>query len=249
MMGLDIARALDPVLMVRDYGIEPDPWQADLLRSDPKRALLLCSRQSGKTEVAIGKGLHTAIYQPPALVVILSPSQRQSGELFRRLMLCHSKLPGAPELVAESALRAEMANGSRILALPGSEKTVRGIAGADCIILDEAARIEDEMMGAIRPTMATKPDCRLIALSTPHGRRGWFHEAWSGGDETWHRVRVPASDWPRISEAFLAEEMKELGAMRFSEEYGLEFRDSDEMVFPTAVIAAAFTPDVRPLWA
>jgi hypothetical protein len=247
MMARDMARAFDPVLMAEDYGIVPDPWQADLLREDPKRALLLCSRQSGKTEVAIAKGLHTAIYKSPALVVILSPSQRQSGELFRRLMLCHGKLDGAPELTAESALRAELSNGSRILALPGSEKTVRGIAGADLIILDEAARIEDELLAAVRPMMATKPDGRLIALTTPAGRRGWFYEAWTG-DESWHRVKVSAKDCPRITQHFLDEELRELGAARFSEEYGLEFRDPDESAFPTEIIAAAFTDEVRPLW-
>ena len=36
--------------------------------------------------------------------------------------------------------------------------------------------------------------------------------------------------------------------MRFSEEFGLEFRDSDEAAFPHAVIAAAFTSEVAPLW-
>jgi hypothetical protein len=61
-------------------------------------------------------------------------------------------------------------------------------------------------------------------------------------------VRVPATDCPRISADFLADELKELGALRFSEEYQLEFRDSDEAVFPAGVIAAAFTAEVQPLW-
>jgi hypothetical protein len=33
-----------------------------------------------------------------------------------------------------------------------------------------------------------------------------------------------------------------------AERFGLEFRDSEEAVFPHAVIAAAFTPEVQPLW-
>lgn len=247
MMAADLRRAIDPVCMMADYGVVADPWQADVLRADPRRALLLCSRQSGKTEVAIAKGLHAAIYAPPALVVILSPSQRQSGELFRRLMLSHQKLEGAPGLVAESALRAELENGSRILALPGSERTVRGIAGVDLLIADEAARIPDELMAAGRPMMATKPNARMMALTTPAGKRGWFFDAWHG-DDTWHRVRVPASDCPRITSEFLAEELRELGPTRFGEEYQLEFHDDEAAAFPTAIIDAAFTPEVRPLW-
>jgi hypothetical protein len=218
-----------------------------VLRQDPRRALLLCSRQSGKTEVAIARGLHTAIYAAPTLVVILSPSQRQSGELFRRLMQCHQRLEGAPELTAESALRAELSNGSRILALPGSERTVRGIAGVDLLVADEASRIDDALMAAVRPMMATRPDARMMALTTPAGKRGWFFEAWHG-DDTWARVRVPAKDCPRISADFLAEELRELGPTRFGEEYNLEFYDDMEAAFPTAIIDAAFSSEVVPLW-
>ena len=53
LLSRDLARAFDPVLLARDCGIEPDDWQAALLRERPRRCLMLCSRQSGKTEVAI----------------------------------------------------------------------------------------------------------------------------------------------------------------------------------------------------
>jgi phage FluMu gp28-like protein len=145
-------------------------------------------------------------------------------------------------------LKVEFANGSRILALPGSEKTVRGFAGAALVIIDEASRVPDDLLAAVRPMLATRADGRLIALTTPAGKRGWFYEAWHG-DGDWMRVRVAASDCPRISKEWLAEELKELGAARFSEEYGLEFRDDDEAAFPVAVIENAFTTEVKPLWA
>ena len=246
-MARDLSRALDPVLLARDAGIEPDDWQANLLRDMPRRALLLCSRQSGKSTVTSLMGLHRAIYQPGALVLLVSPSQRQSGELFRTLMSFHGRLQGAPGLSAESALRAQLANGSRIIALPGTEKTIRGFAAADLVILDEAARVEDELLAAVRPMLATS-NGSLIALTTPAGKRGWFHETWIGQSEDWHRVRVPASACPRISKEFLEEERRELGQMRYSEEYELAFIDNDEAVFPTEIIAKAFTTEVTPLW-
>ncbi|MFW6028365.1 MAG: terminase large subunit domain-containing protein [bacterium] len=246
MMAHDIARTLDPVLLAQDCGIEPDPWQADLLRKMPRRALLLCSRQSGKSTVTGLMALHTAIYQPGALVILVSPSQRQSGELFRTVVGFHARVEGAPQLTAESTMRAELANGSRIIALPGTDRTIRGYAAADLVVVDEAARVEDELLTAVRPMLATSGG-HLIALTTPAGRRGWFFEAWTGAGD-WHRVRVAASDCPRITEEFLAEELRELGAIRFSEEYGLEFRDSEEAVFPAEIIARAFTTEVQPLW-
>ena len=157
-----------------------------------------------------------------------------------------AKLDGAPES-SDSVLKLEMANGSRILALPGTEKTIRGLAGAALVIIDEAARVDDELLAAVRPMLATNAKGRLIALTTPAGKRGFFYEAWHG-DNSWHRVQVRAEDCPRISPAFLAEELRELGPTRYSEEYGLQFIDSDEAAFNTAIIDAAFTSEFRALW-
>jgi len=208
--------------------------------------LLLCARQTGKSTVSALIALATAIRQAGALVLLVSPSQRQSGELFRTVMRHLRSLVDAPGITAESALRLELANGSRIVALPGDEKTIRGFAGATLIVLDEAACVEDDLIAAVRPMLATSGG-RLIMLSTPFGKRGAFYEAWTG-DPSWHRVRVPADQCPRISKQFLEEELRELGAQRFSEEYGLEFLEPDEAVFPTAIIDAAFTNEVLPLW-
>jgi hypothetical protein len=91
-MSKDLARAFDPVLMARDAGIWPDDWQGKLLREEPRRALLLCSRQSGKTTVAGLMGLHRALYNSGSLVLIVSPSQRQSGEIFRTVIGFYHKL-------------------------------------------------------------------------------------------------------------------------------------------------------------
>lgn len=246
MMAADIARAVDPALIAHDCGITPDSWQAALLRERPRRSLLLCARQTGKTTATALLALSVAIYEAPAFVVVVSPSQRQSAEMLRTIMRLHAHLVGAPALNAESVLKAEFVNGSRIVALPGTERTIRGYAAVDLVIIDEASRCDGELLAATRPMLATS-NGRLIALSTPAGKRGWFHEAWTQGDD-WHRIRVTADQCPRITQEFLNEELRELGTQRFSEEYGLEFLDPDEAVFPTAIIDAAFTPDVVPLW-
>jgi Terminase large subunit, T4likevirus-type, N-terminal len=245
LMARDMARCFDPVRLAQDCGVTPDPWQAELLRTASRRVLMLCSRQSGKTEVAILKAVWQALFDP-GLIVMVSPSQRQSSEIFKRFVTRYGELKDVPELVNESALRCELANGSRVVALPGSEKTTRGYAAVKLAILDEAARIEDDLLQAIRPMLATT-NGSLVALTTPAGKRGWFFEAWHG-DGDWHRVRVPASECPRISKEFLEDEKKELGAMRFSEEYELEFVDDETAAFPHDIISAAFTSNVKPLW-
>jgi phage terminase large subunit-like protein len=243
---LDIARALDPALIASDCGLQLDPWQKNLMRSTAPRVLMLCSRQVGKSTTAALIAVATAIMTAGALVLLVSPSQRQSGELFKTVMRYLKRLLGAPRVMAESALRCELENGSRIIALPGEEKTVRGYSGAALIIIDEAARVEDELLAAVRPMLATS-NGTLIGLSTPAGKRGWFYEAWHG-DESWHRVRVPASECPRISAEFLREELRELGQQRFSEEYELAWLDATDAAFSMAAIDAAFSSEVRALW-
>jgi hypothetical protein len=171
--------------------------------------------------------------------------------MLRSIKLMHRHLDNGVPLKTESVLKLELENDSRILALPGGEsdgRTIRGLAGARLIIVDEAARVPDELFAAIRPMLATRSDGAMILLSTPAGRRGAFYELWHNNDPTWHRVRVPASDCPRISKEFLAEELRELGAARFSEEYELAFIDSDTSAFSTAIIDSAFTSEVSTLW-
>jgi len=85
-MASDLAIACDPVRLAERAGLAPDPWQADVLHSSASRLLLNCSRQSGKSTVTSVLAVHTALYDPGALVLLLSPSLRQSQELFRKCL-------------------------------------------------------------------------------------------------------------------------------------------------------------------
>src|SRR5262245_7986477 len=60
-------------------GLQPDSWQAELLRTDAKRLLLLCSRQAGKSTTAAALALRVALLEPHAPILILSPTVRQSS--------------------------------------------------------------------------------------------------------------------------------------------------------------------------
>src|SRR5262245_13504317 len=111
----DLAAALDPSLLMGDLGLTPDPWQRRVLRSTADRLLLLCSRQAGKSTVTAILGLHTALYRPGSLVLLLSPSQRQSGELFRKLTGFYADLGRPLGAVEDSATTLGLGNGSRVV--------------------------------------------------------------------------------------------------------------------------------------
>jgi hypothetical protein len=158
----------------------------------------------------------------------------------------YRRLSDPPEISMESVTRIEFRNTSRIISLPGSEATVRGFSAARAVIVDEAARTGDDLMAAVRPVLATSGG-RLIALSSPAGKRGWFYEADTVG-EGWQKYRVTADQCPRISAAFLADEMRELGPLRYAAEYECQYTDDETQVFSSDLIEAAFRHDVPPLW-
>jgi hypothetical protein len=239
----------DPVLMSERAGIMPDAWQADLLRSDSKQMILLCSRQSGKSTISSVLGLHTALYTPESLVLLLSPSLRQSQELFRKLKDCYNAVAcdALPKIIEESALRLEFDNGSRVVALPGSEQTIRGFSAVSLLILDEASVIEDALYQSLRPMLAVS-DGRIILLSTPRGKRGFFYDVWANGGNDWHRTRITAQECPRISTEWLDNERKTIPDFWFRQEFGCEFVETSDQLFSYEDIAAVFSNDVKPLF-
>lgn len=237
---------VDPDQVMSRAHLTPDPWQHQVLASTMSQILLLCSRQAGKSTVSAALAVRAALLQPEALVLVLSPSLRQSGELFRKV-LNHFNALGRPVPVkGESALRIEFANGSRVVSLPGDEGTIRGFSGVTLLIIDEAARVLDDLYCAVRPMLAVSHGT-LIALSTPFGQRGWFYEAWRSSEE-WERIRVTAEQCPRITPEFLAQEKRVLGERWFRQEYMCSFEDTIDAVFSAADIEAAMSDDVQPLF-
>jgi terminase large subunit-like protein len=242
----DLRLALDRVSFAKRLGLEPDPWQEDLLRSASERVLLNCCRQSGKSTMTAVIALHRALYHPGSLILCLAPALRQSQELFGKVLGFYRDLgrPVSPQ--AERKLSLELENGSRIVTLPGSEKTIRGFSGTSLLVLDEAARVEDGLYFAVRPMLAVSGGA-LMMLTTPYGKRGIFYEEWTGG-LGWERYEVPASQCPWISEGFLEEERVSLPPFIFRQEYECSFEETEDQVFTTDLIDRAVTDEVKPLF-
>jgi hypothetical protein len=180
-------------------------------------------------------------------VLLLSPTLRQSGELFKdKVRRLYHALGKPVPVVQETQLTLELANGSRIIALPGEEETIRGYSGVSLLVIDEAARVPDALYYSVRPMLAVSRG-KLVALTTPFGKRGWFYDEWRSSNP-WHRVTVTATQCPRISKDFLEQERQALGDHWFHQEYMLEFRDVIDALFRQEDIDAALANDVRPLF-
>ncbi|MEJ7862145.1 MAG: terminase family protein [Pyrinomonadaceae bacterium] len=238
----------DAVLMAQRAGITPDQWQADLLRSDARQMILLCSRQSGKSTVSSILAIHEAIYCLNSLILLLSPSLRQSQELFRKLQDVYNALdsPNLPQATEESALRMEMSNGSRIVALPGKEATIRGFSGVSLLVIDEASRVPDELYQAVRPMLAVSGG-RIVLLSTPFGKRGFFYQEWADG-QGWQKVKITADQCPRIDKEWLEREKAMIGDWWYLQEYFCEFVETNDQVFSYDDIQSALDSSIKPLF-
>jgi hypothetical protein len=225
----DLRLALDRAAFARELGLEPDPWQEKLLRSTSDRVLLNCCRQSGKSTMTGIIALHRALYHPRSLILCLAPALRQSQELFGKVLTFYRNLGRPIPAQAERKLSLELENGSRIVTLPGTDKTVRGFSGATLLIVDEAARVEDELYFAVRPMLAVSGGA-LMMLSTPQGKRGVFFEERTGG-RGWERYEVKAEECPRISPELLEEERGALPSWVYRQEYECSFEDTEDVVF------------------
>jgi hypothetical protein len=248
MLANDLAYALDPVKFAEEaLGFEPDPWQAQALRWSGKRLLLNCSRQSGKSTTSAVLALHRALFYPGSLVLLISPSLRQSAELFLKVQGMLKELDEQPSLIEDNKLKMTLTNKSRILSLPGSERTIRGFSGASLIIEDEAARVADELYYSVRPMLAVSGG-RIILMSTPFGKRGHFFHEWAEGGDTWERILITAHDCPRIKPEFLEEERQALGEWWFKQEYLCEFVETVDQVFGYDEVHSAIDEKIEPLF-
>jgi hypothetical protein len=237
----------DACLMARRAGLAADDWQSDLLRSNARQVMLLCSRQSGKSTVSSILALHEAVYKPDSLILLLSPSLRQSQELFRKLKDAYNALesPFMPRTAQESALTLEFDNGSRIVALPGKEATIRGFSGVSLLVIDEASRVPDELYQSVRPMLAVSGG-RIVLLSTPFGKRGFFHSEWTDGIG-WQRTKITADQCPRIKTEWLENERRTIPDFWYRQEFLCQFVETIDSVFNFDDIHSAISGELKPL--
>jgi hypothetical protein len=220
----------DPMNLLRKMGIEPDPWQREVLTSRHPRILLNCCRQAGESTTVAALALAEAIFTAGTQVLLLSRSFRQASELYRKVLAMHQRV-GEFLKVRRNADELLLKGGSRIVCLPCKEETIRGYSGIDLILIDEASRVPDDLYRAVRPMLAAS-NGRMICLSTPHGKRGFFWDAWMHGGEDWLRIQASADQISRISAKFLEAERRALGLACFRQEYFCSFEALEGLVFP-----------------
>lgn len=246
----------DPVSWVQDFhllqdkmghDVQLDEKQLEVLRSDHKRVLINCHRQWGKSTLSSLLCFHQSQFYPRSLCLLVAPSLRQSSENFRKIQDSLDILEPRPEMKEETKLTLQFTNRSRIISLPGSQKTIRGFSQPDLIVIDEAAQTSEDLLAALFPMLTRNPNGRIIVASTPWGQLNTFYRLWTQGGPEWHKILVRASENPWISQELLAEQRRILGSWEYAQDYECEFVKTESSLFDISTINKMFDDSIEPL--
>jgi phage FluMu gp28-like protein len=232
----------DPVAFARDFlDFQPFSYQTEFLRDQSPLIAACCGRQVGKTTLAAIKALHYALSNRLVRVLIVSAGLRQSMILFDKIIgLIDACIPARVLRIASTRTSVRFANGSEIVALPcGREgSTLRGFT-ADLAILDEANFIPRIVIeSVIRPTMITRPNARMIMISTPWMKDHPFHEAMNNPELGFKTYTWPTRMNPLVSRERLEREKRAIGEYDFNREYNSIFQDDEFTYFPSSLVLA-----------
>jgi hypothetical protein len=227
------------------FGLTLDDWQIKMLDSPSKRTALNIHRQGGKSTMSSLICLHTALFKPKSLSLIIAPALRQSQENFRKIRDFIDQLSNVPKFDESTKLSLQFETGSRILCLPGGNdgKTIRGFSRPDVIVEDEAAQCSDELHYAIMPMMATYPECRYVMASTPFGQRGHYYKIWQES-HAWEKYTLKASKNQRIDPAYLAEMKATIGPYMYAQEFECEFVASETQLISHESILKSLNTEI-----
>lgn len=247
----DPARWVRDNCLLRDKAGVPvalDAEQVQVMNPQNRRVVLCCHRQYGKSTIASLVCFHRALFFEKSLCLLVAPSLRQSSENFRKVADALESISPPPVLEEDTKLTLKFANGSRIISLPGTQKTVRGFTAPDVIFVDEGSEVLDELFAATFPMIVRNHTGRMIVASTPKGQRGFFFRLWTEGGPEWLKIMKRASENDRIAPEVLEEARRALPDWVYRQEYECEFVQSIDQYFSYSTIQKMFDSDVKPLW-
>ena len=162
---------------------------------------------------------------------------RQSGEFMGKAGEFVRRLGERRRGDGRNACSLLLRNGSRIVGLPGTEGTVRGFSAVSLLLIDEAAEVRDSLYLALMP-MLIRSGGDLWLMSTPKGKRGFFYDVWTHGDE-WERHKATALECEWVDREELEKHRRDMPGSWFRQEYLGEFMDSADGLFSRELVEAA----------
>ena len=137
------------------------------------------TRQMGITECVASDILHRAALNPGFTAIVLSRGQAESSNIAKRLKSMVDSVPDLLELETRNTTDIRIKGGGRILFKPATINSCRGYESIAYVVFDECAFIDQIdllYLAAIPATEAVGEDARIVLISTPNGRSGFFYD-------------------------------------------------------------------------
>lgn len=151
--------------------------------------VMLWPRQYGKTDGCATCAAALALRHSNSKIGIVSASEDASRDFINRIFDFVRLSPFKSMIKAQKVDRIKFTNGSEIISMPNSEKTIRG-KSLRWLFIDEAALIDEAVLdGAAIPTTRTAgafmkwKTPSVIILSTPQGENNRFFDYYMKGLE------------------------------------------------------------------
>ena len=214
-------------------------WQkavTDIICSDDakgKTVVVRAPRQRGKSYVSMGVLLWWALNKAKSISALVSPTLAQARSVFKEITKSANQ---AIRRKNETLLEIEFINGSSVFFKSAEQRdALRGYHVDGCLILDESAYLNDDILELVLPWRQVS-NCPMLLVSTPRTRSGFFFQYYQEG--LLPDTGVFTVDWTldydtseMISPDLLKQYQKILTRNQYRSEIEGEWLDDDGLVF------------------
>lgn len=210
------------------FQIQPYQYQHAIIQSclTSNSHILICAgRQVGKSTILSLTAVIYALKHPNSLILILSPSLRQSLLLYQKVV---KHVSGLHFMIKKLKMQEmQFKNGSKIISLPqGNGDKIRGFS-PNLVLIDEANYVEhDIIMSVVLPSISSTKG-RIIMASTPSSKNHIFYDIFTSHPNNWQVFHITSSQNPSISESYLNEMRQMMPKWLYDQEFNALYTTAD----------------------
>ena len=208
-------------------------------------SVILASRQVGKSMCVAICILHYVLFNRDKNAAIVANKASIAKEIFAKIRVAYERLPFWLQVgvVVWQQTSCTLENGSRVFS---EATTADGLRGLSCsfLMLDEFAFIRrgiaDEFFASTYPTISASKESKIVVVSTPKGMNH-FYQIYDEAVKKKSGFRHYRVDWwqvPGRDEKWKDETIKNIGPVRFAQEYGNDFANSSYTLIPSRYLTA-----------
>ena len=236
----------DPIYFIENYcqivtldkGLQPfklydcQKKKVDFIMNN-RKTILMEGRQQGKTVTAAACIVHYSIFNADKNIAIMANKTAAAREVLSRYQTMYENLPIWMQQGVKTWNKGDvdLENGSRVFTSATTSSGIRG-KSVNWLYIDEAAiipnNIADEFFASVYPTISAGETTKILLTSTPLGYNH-FWKFWNEsekGTNGFENMFIPHTEIPGRDDAWIEEQFKLLGEVKFNQEVLCDFLGS-----------------------